>query len=52
MQLFLKEKAFSHFFQLFWIADKILNILNKTMTLISDVFLKLRTPKTVVMMYF
>ena len=42
------EKYFLHFFLHFLNLDSILNIFEKKMTLIADVFLNLRTPKNVV----
>ena len=43
-----KQKSFPQSFLNFSNYDSILNIFYKKMTLITDVFLKLRTPKTVV----
>ena len=48
MQLSQKRKIFSPFFLPFRKLDLILNIFEKKMTLIADVFLNLRTPKEVV----
>ena len=48
MQLSQKPKIFSEFFLHVRHLDSILNIFKKTMTLIADVFLNLRTPKNVV----
>ena len=48
MQLSKKEKIFLNFFLKFWNEDKILNILKKKLTLVANVFPKLRTPKNVV----
>ena len=42
------EKYFRNFFLHFLNLDSILNIFEKKMTLIADVFLNLRTPKNVV----
>ena len=47
MQLSQKKKAFSPFVAAFLKARLNLNIFNKNMTLIADVFLKLRTLKFV-----
>ena len=48
MQLPKKLKAFSQVFMHFWNLDKILNTFKNKMTLIADVFSKLRIPKNVV----
>ena len=48
MQLSKKEKIFLNFFLKFWNEDKILNILKKKLTLVANVFPKLRTPKNAV----
>ena len=48
MQLSHKQKMFSNFFLPFFNLDLILNIFKKKMTLFSDIFLNLRTPKNVV----
>ena len=48
MQLSHKQKMFSNFFLHFFNLDLILNIFKKKMTLLSDIFLNLRTPKNVV----
>ena len=48
MQLTMKTKIFSNFFLHFLNLDSILNIFKKKITLIVDVFLKLRTVKNVV----
>ena len=46
MQLCKKEKKiFLSFSQHFWNVDKILNTFKKKMTLIADVFPKIRIPK-------
>ena len=47
-QLSHKQKIFFNFFSHFLSLDSILNILEKKMSLIADVFLSLRTPKKVV----
>ena len=48
MQLSKKQKAFSNVFLHFWRVDNILNTFTKKVTLIADVFPKLRIPKNVV----
>ena len=53
MQSSQKQKIFSQLFFFFFFLnflnlDSILNILKKKMTLVADIFLKLRTPKDVV----
>ena len=48
MQLSKKQKAFSDVFLQFWNVDKIFNIIRKKITLIADVFPKLRIPKDIV----
>ena len=47
MHLSQKQKCFLNFFLHFLNLDSILNIFEKNMTLITDVFLNLRTPKSV-----
>ena len=47
-QLSQKRKIFFNFFSHFVKLDSILNILEKKMTLMADVFLNLWTPKKVV----
>ena len=47
-QLFLRQKKTSKFFFQFWNLAQILKILKKKITLIADVFLKLRTLKNVI----
>ena len=47
-QLSKKQKAFFNFFLRFRNVHEILNICKKKMTLIADLFAKLRTPKNVV----
>ena len=48
MQLSKTQKAFSDVFLQFWNVDKIFNIIRKKITLIADVFPKLRIPKDIV----
>ena len=48
MQLSQKRKIFLQFFFHFVNLDSILNIFKKTMILVADVYLNLRTPKHVV----
>ena len=48
MQLSQKQKIFLNFSWHFWLLDDILNIFQKKMTLITDVFRKLRTPRNMV----
>ena len=49
MQLCQKWKSFAEFFFLHFLnLDSILKLFKQEMTLIADVFLKLRTPKNVV----
>ena len=43
-----QKKVFLHLFFDFWNLDSILNIFQQKMTLKSDVFFNLRTPKNVV----
>ena len=46
---YLRNKSFFvSFFGRFWNLDSILNIFEKNMTLIADVFLNLRTPENLV----
>ena len=47
MELSQKPKHFVNFLLHFLNLDSIFNIFKKTMTLIADVFLNLRTPKNV-----
>ena len=47
-QLSLRQKKTSKFFFQFWNLAQILKILKKKITLIADVFLKLRTLKNVI----
>ena len=49
MQLSQKRKIFSNFFFTFVNLDSILNIFKNKMTVITDVFLNIRTPKDVVL---
>ena len=48
MHLTEKRKAFSNFSLHFLNLDSIINVFEKNMTLIADVFVNLRTPKNVV----
>ena len=47
-QLSQKKNYFMNLFLQFWNLNKILKIFKKKMTLMADVFAKLRTPKNVV----
>ena len=48
MHLFQKQKPFLNCFEHIWNLLQILNIFKQNMTLIADLFPKLRTPKKVV----
>ena len=48
MQLSQKQNKILNFSWHFWLVDDILNIFQKKMTLIADVFRKLRTLKNMV----
>ena len=48
MRLFKNQQAFSEYISVFWKSRQILNTLKKEITLIADVFPKLRIPRNVV----